>query len=116
MVQSIAIDDDGDMYLDGSNNLVMVTGIDAIAQNSVTAMRAQRNEMQYAMTSGMPTAATAFDNFDPIAFEAAARKVLLAVTGVLSVTSFTVGATDNKLQYAATLNTESGPTTIQGIV
>lgn len=116
-VQSIAINEDGDMYLNGSRNLVMVTGADAVGQNCVTAMRAQRGEMQYALTSGMPTAATAFDRYDPIAFEAAARKVIRAVSGVVAVTAFTVTASDNVLSYTATISTIYGSsTTITGSV
>lgn len=113
MVQSIAIDDNGDMFLDGNSNLGMVSGADAVGQNCVTAMRAQKGEMQYALQSGMPTMATAFDRYDPIAFEAAARKVIRAVVGVVSVTAFSVVQVGNELQYAATIQTIYGSTAIE---
>jgi hypothetical protein len=116
MVQSIAINANGDMYLDASGNIAWVTGIDAVSQNSATAMRAQRNEMQYDQTGGMPMGATAFDTYDPVAFEAAARQVLLAVDGVTGVTAFSVTKSGNQLQYSATLSTIYGPTVISGIV
>lgn len=116
MVQSIAIDANGDTFLDGNNNLAMVSGADAVGQNCVTAMRAQKGEMQYAMQNGMPMAATAFETYNPVAFEAAGRKVLLAVVGVVKVTSFNVQRVQNQLQYAATIKTIYGPTTIAGTV
>lgn len=114
MVQSLAIDENGDLFTDGNNNLGMVSGADAVGQNCVTAMRAQRGEMQYAMQDGMPTAATAFDRYNPIAFEAAARKVIRAVAGVTNITAFNVARVGNNLNYTATIQTIYGQTTITG--
>jgi hypothetical protein len=116
MAQSFAIDDKGDMYLTGSNDLAMVSGAAAVAQNCVTAMRAQKYEMQYAMQEGVPTAATAFEKYNPVAFEASARKVLKAVPGVVSVTAFSVKRVQNTLNYDATIQTIYGTTTIQSVL
>lgn len=116
MVQSVAINANGDMYRDSTGNIAMVSGADAVGQNCITAMRAVKGEMEYDQTGGMPYAATAFQTYNPIAFEAAARKVLGAVTGVTAVTSFTVTKTGNDLVYAASISTIYGPTTITGSV
>src|SRR5579859_8189476 len=99
MTFTFAINENGDTYLDTNGNIATLTGAPAVGQNCVTAMRAQRNEMQYAMTDGMPTAATAFDTYNPIAFEASARAVIKKVEGVKSITAFTVRAVQNSLQY-----------------
>jgi hypothetical protein len=115
MVQSIAINANGDMYLDASGNVAMLSGAAAVAQNCVTAMRAQRGEMQYAMSNGMPSAATAFDTYDPVAFEAAARKIIKGVTGVTGIASFAVVLANNALNYSVEINTIYGTTTVQGI-
>lgn len=114
MTFTFAINENGDTYLDGNGNIATLTGAEAVGQNCVTAMRAQRGEMQYAMQDGMPTAATAFDTYNPIAFEAAARAVIKKVQGVISITSFTVKRVENTLNYAATIQTIFGQTTIQG--
>ena len=116
MVQSIAINANGDMYLDGSGNIAMVSGADAVGQNCVTAMRAVKGEMEYDLTGGMPYAATAFQTYNPIAFEASARKIIGAVTGVTAVTAFVVNKLQNTLQYTASIQTIYGPTTITGTV
>jgi hypothetical protein len=79
-------------------------------------MRAQKNEMQYDMTGGMPMAATAFDTYDPIAFEAAARKVLRGVAGVTGVAAFAVTQSNGALQYGAELNTIYDTVIVQGLV
>jgi hypothetical protein len=116
MVQSVAINANGDMFVDGSGNVAFVSGAAAVGQNCVTAMRAVKGEMQYALTSGMPYAATAFNTYNPIAFEAAARKVIGGVTGVIAVTAFTVTLISNTLTYLATISTIYGSTTITGSV
>lgn len=115
MTQSFAITaDTRDMYKDGGKNLVMVSGVDAIAQNCSTAMRAQKGEMQYNMQGGMPMMATAFNQYDPIAFEAAARKVLRGVDGVTGIAAFNVTRSTNTLNYTATVNTIFGSVQISG--
>lgn len=116
MVQSVAINANGDLFLDGNGNVAMVSGIDAVAQNCLTAMRAQQGEMQYDLTSGMPMAATAFNTLNPVAFAAAGRKVLAGVDGVTQVTSFVVTQNGTALDYTATIQTIYGPTTISSIV
>ncbi|AAT37773.1 gp09 [Burkholderia phage BcepB1A] len=114
MAFTFAINKNGDTYLDGNGNITVLTGADAVGQNCVTAMRAQRAEMQYAMQDGMPMAATAFDSYNPVAFEAAARRVIKKVQGVTAITSFTVKRIENTLNYSATIQTIYGQTTIQG--
>lgn len=116
MVQSVAINANGDTYLDASGNLAMVSGVGAVSQNCVTAMRAVKGEMQYNLTGGMPYAATAFNTYNPIAFEAAARKIIGAVTGVTAVTSFAVTKVGGALQYSASIQTIYGPATVTGSV
>lgn len=116
MAFTFALDENGDTYLDKTGDIAVLTGINAVSQNCVTAMRAQRGEMQYAMDAGMPMAATAFDKFNPFAFESFARDVLLAVDGVDSVTDFNVSVNGNTLSYSATIQTIYGQTTITSIV
>jgi hypothetical protein len=116
MVQSWAINANGDLYRDANGNMALVSGADAVGQNCVTAMRAQRGEMQYNLTGGMPMGATAFETYNPAAFEAAARKVLGAVAGVVAVTDFAVSRSGNALNYSATIETIYGATFISSQV
>lgn len=106
---SIAIDTaNNDLVLDTSGNLKLVAGIEAISQNTRTAMGAQRGEMQYAVDSGMPMRMTAFDRYNPVQFEAAARAVLLEVEGVQSVDEFRATNNSGTLSYSATIKTTEG--------
>lgn len=113
MAQTIAINANGDMYLTGGN-VTLLSGADAVGQDCVTAMRTVIGEMQYEIQNGMPYFQTAFNRYDPFAFEAAARGVIGAVVGVDSITAFTVQVIGNALTYTATIETIYGPTFING--
>lgn len=108
MTFSIAMDDNYDLFLDERGNLATVIGAKACAQNSRSAMSAQRGEMVLAMQRGIPTMATVFSQFDPAQFEAAARIALRRVPGVLGVTAFDVMQVGTAVEYTTTLLTEFG--------
>lgn len=111
---SIAIDENNDIYMAPNGNLATVTDLDAVGQNCITAMQAQRGEMMYQVDDGMPSQVVAFDTFNPVQFEAAARTILLNVAGVTEVTAFSVTQVDDAIVYTATILTIYGTTQING--
>lgn len=114
MTQSMTINSNRDIYMGADKKIAFVTGKAACAQNSATAIRAQLGEMIYATGDGMPMQSTAFDKYDPIGFEMAARAILLKVTDVLDVISFSVTRQNNSLVYSATLSTIYGEVVVNG--
>lgn len=114
MALTIAIDDTNYDIVTFGGNIKMLTGADAVGQNCVTAMRSVLGEMQYAKLSGMPYFQVAFNNFNPVAFEASARRVIGVVEGVNKIEQFSVAVTDNVLRYVAVIETIYGQTTING--
>lgn len=107
-MRTFEIDANNDLVLNSAGNLNMLTSAQAIAQNTRTAVSAMRGEMQYAVTSGLPARATAFDRLNTVQFEVAVRAVILTVQGVLSVDRFTVVNNNGTLQYTATILTTEG--------
>ena len=105
MSTSIAVDANNDIYLDANGNLAMVTGLDAVAQDCLNAMKAQLGEMPLALTRGVPTDATIWSRYLPAQFEAASRALLLTVPGVVSVKAFDVTRAGNVASYVATIQT-----------
>lgn len=114
MTRTLASDANNDLVLDRLGNVSIVEGLEAVAANCKTAIQAQRGEMIYAFDKGMPTMATAWDRYNPIQFEAAARVILRAVPGVLGVDNFTVNRVGERLVYTATIRTTFGGTVING--
>lgn len=111
-MRSLANNANNDLVLNRSGNLAFVTDIDAVAQNTRTAMQAQRGEMVYQVNDGMPTRATAFDRFNPAQFEAAARAVIMAVEGVESILSFSARKVDDVVVYETEIQTIYGTTVV----
>jgi hypothetical protein len=97
--------DNNDLYIGADGNLVMLSEVDACADCCSTAVKAQRNEMIYDMDNGMPTRQTAWDDFNPAQFEAAARAIILGITGVTDIQSFVITVTANELSYTAEILT-----------
>lgn len=103
-----------DIALDVNGNVSIVTGLDAVIGNCKTAIQAQRGEMQYAVNTGMPTLATAWENYNPIQFEAAARTILKAVPDVIEVESFSTTRSGEALRYTAVIRTIYGRGSLNG--
>lgn len=114
MTQTLATDANNDLILDRVGRVLMLSGADAVAANCRTAIQAQRGEMMFAYDKGMPAFATAFNRYRPVQFEAAARTIIRAVPGVLSVVSFTVERRGEILGYTAVIQTIYGGTIVNG--
>ncbi|MDR1367906.1 MAG: hypothetical protein LBJ76_04220 [Candidatus Accumulibacter sp.] len=68
--------------------------------------------MIYAITDGIPTFSSVWDKYTPMLFEAAARKTLKKVEGVLEVESFTQSRQGDVLAYEAVIRTTFGRVTL----
>lgn len=108
MTRTIATDAANDLIVSALGNLSVVTDRDAIAADCRSAMQAQLGEMVYAQDRGMPTLATAWNQYNPAQFEAAGRRTLLRVPGVTAVESFTVARDGERLRYTAVIRTPFG--------
>ncbi|MDR2093035.1 MAG: DUF2634 domain-containing protein [Azoarcus sp.] len=105
---SIRADERRDIGLAADGRLALVEGLEAVTQNCLTAMSAQRGEMVLAADEGVPTRATVWDKYRPAIFEAAARRTLEAVEGVTGVTGFQMNRDENTLHYTARIRTQYG--------
>jgi hypothetical protein len=112
MTQSIAENVNRDMYIGDDGNVAFVTAIDATAQLCKSRIESQQGEMMYNASGGMPTRATAWDQFNPKQFVAAARSIMLATPDVTSVPEFDLQVQNNALNYDATIDTDYGTTTV----
>lgn len=111
---TLSTNENGDIFLGADGNLATSRDLAALGQCCETAIAAQRGEMVYAIDQGMPMRLTAFDNYDPNGFEAAARSILLGIPGVLQVLAFNVEKVANTLNYIALISTIYGTAAING--
>ena len=87
---SIARNAQGDIYLDASGNLAMVTDEAAVSQNCIEAMKVRLGECVLNTLRGLPYFQAIWNNWRPAQFIAAARAQLLTVPNVIAVTAFTL--------------------------
>lgn len=108
MTRTIAADAQNDLIVDATGSLSVPTGLAAVASICRAAMQAQLGEMVFAQDRGMPTLETAWNRYNPAAFEAAGRRVLLAVPDVTGVDLFEVSREGERLRYTAVIRTIYG--------
>lgn len=116
MTTTIAENANRDWYAGSDGNLVFIADAAdnaiATAQLCKSRIEAQRGEMKYSKDQGMPTRATAWDQFNPKQFEAAARSIILATPNVTAIQSFTMFRNGNELDYTAVIQTIYGTATV----
>lgn len=106
-----------DLFIGSNNQLVVLTGIEAIAQACKSAIEAQRGEMQFATQDGIPTEQTIWNGIpNQQQFQFFCRESLLKVDGVTAVVVFDTEIQDNTLIYEATIRTTFGEVPINGSV
>jgi hypothetical protein len=115
MPTTFAVDQNNDLFIGGNGNLAIATGLQAVLLTCEQAAKAQRGEMVLDVNRGMPNFQIIW-NGSPnlIQFEAALRKTLKAVAGVVEVVSLDVAITDNVLSYNARISTIYGTGVING--
>lgn len=102
---SIATDENNDIYVTATGNLAMVTGLDAVEQDCEHVMKAQLGEMPLALDRGEPSLTCIWINYKPLQWQAAARKNLLTITGVVSIAGFTITRQNGVASYTAQIKT-----------
>lgn len=112
MTRTLASSVANDLIVDPSGNLIMLTGLAAVAADCRSAMQAQLGEMVFAQDRGIPTLATIWNQYNPAQFQAAGRRALLRIPDVLGVESIVVTRDGGTVRYTATIRTIYGETVV----
>lgn len=104
------------MYLTPQGDLAFARGLDGVKQDCEHAMQAQLGEMVLNLTQGIPTMETIWSRWNPIQFEAYARRALLLVPNVRAVTAFQVDRIDGVAVYSATIQVNADTIDISGAI
>lgn len=101
--------ENNDLFVGDANQLVLRVDLPAILQACESAVEAQRGEMQYDITRGIPTDATLWSGVaNQKLFRFYCIQAIRAIPGVLSVLRFDSDIFNNILQYEAEIATEFG--------
>ena len=112
MATDFKIDSDGNLVMK-NGDLVLVSGVDEIAQRLHSRFRTAYNEWKFDRRIGFPTAGKGgmFDNTTPLIFRLAMlRKYVLDTAGMVSISQFDpiVDPESKGLRVAITAQTEFG--------
>ena len=111
MVQTFGTNGNNDIYIGREGNLVVLSGVEAVAAACRNVSLAQLGEEVLTVKNGIPNFETVWvGSPNYLLFQNYLRQNLLAVPGVLEVESLTISTENNVLSYTATLKTIYGTT------
>lgn len=113
MPQTFGTNANNDIYILPSGNLAVLSGLPAVSGACATATKAQLGEMVLTILQGIPNFQTVWVGSPnlPI-WESKVRQALLAVTGVIEVTSLASQVVNGQLSYQAEILSTFGPLTV----
>ncbi len=115
MVQTLGFNANNDIYLGDDGNLVMLSGIEAVAGACETISKSQLGEMVLTTTQGLPNFQTVWIGVPNLRlWQSYLLTALQNVSGVQSVNNLSLQVTDGILAYTATIKTPFGTTQITG--
>jgi hypothetical protein len=115
MVQTLGLNIENDIYLGADGNIVLLSGIEAVAGGCETISRTQLGEMVYSTTQGIPNFQAVWNGIPNFKiWQSYLQNALQNVSGVTQVSNLSFLNQDGTLSYEATIQTQYGITTING--
>jgi hypothetical protein len=109
MTKTFAVDENGDISVGPDGNFTILEGIEAVQNVCLDAVRTQLGEMVLAVDQGIPYFDAVWSGVPNIPqFEAALRKAVLAVDGVVRIISLNVIIQNDVLSYSMSILTSYG--------
>ena len=115
-MKAFKTDENNDVFLDGTHNIALCEGVEAIAQVIENVVRCQKGELQLDIERGIPYFETVFSSgiADIDIWKSYMIDAIENVSGVNSVVSFDITITGDVLKYVAEIDTIYGTATITG--
>ena len=115
MTKTLGLNSNNDIYLGADGNIVMLSGIEAVAGACATISRSQLGEMVLTKTQGIPNFSTIWSGVPNTSiWQSYLRKSLQNVSGVQEVVNIGLSIESGVLSYTATIRTQFGTTQING--
>lgn len=115
MTRTLGTNDNNDIYLGSDGNIVLLSGVEAIAGACVTACFAQLGECVLETGIGLPNFQTVWVGTPDLAiWQSYLQNTLQNIDGVISVESVKLNFINNALTFTARINTVFGSTIING--
>ncbi len=113
MTSTFGLNETNDIYLGADGNIVLLSGIEAIAAACETISKSQLGEMVLTTTQGIPNFTTVWVGSPNLGlWQSYLRSSLENVDGVLQVSNLSLAVKDGILSYEAIIKTPFGLTQI----
>lgn len=108
-MRNFAVDTNNDLFIGANGSMAVNTELAAVMQTCEHVMQSLLGEVAFSTHRGLPYMETVWNgNPNLRLFEAAARKTLATVNGVVAVRAFNCEVSDNTLRYWATIESAFG--------
>jgi len=115
MTLTLGLDQNNDIYLGADGNLVLLSGIEAVAGACQTIAQSQLGEMVLTTTQGLPNFGAVWIGVPNLRlWESYLRTALQNVSGVVQINDLSLTMENGILSYQATIETQFGITQISG--
>lgn len=117
MTQTLAVNENNDLYIGQDGNIVLFSAAEAVLQACEQAAKTVMGEMIFQDQDGLPDFQTIWRGGSPNLnqYESSLRESLLSVQDVTNIESLTVSISNHILSYAAVINTIYGQIISNGI-
>ena len=106
MVMTFATNSSNDIFIDATKNLVVLTGVNAVAGACNTISKAQLGEMVLTTTQGLPNFQSVWIGVPNLRiWQSYLQNALQNVEGVTQVSNITITPATGKLSYQANIQT-----------
>lgn len=116
---TIALNANYDIYLDSSNNIAVINGVDSVAQTVTTAISLWRSEYQYNTLEGIPWGTILGETLNQNLITIYLENAILNVLYVISIISITlIPHNENRILNVSViyLNTNNQENTVNVII
>lgn len=115
MTQTFGLNANNDVFLGADGNLVLLSGLPAVAGACETVSRSQLGEMIYSITQGIPNFQTVWTGVPNLRiWQSYLIAAMQNVSGVTQVSNLSFINQNGTLSYQANIQTIYGATTING--
>jgi hypothetical protein len=115
LTRTLGLNSGNDIYLGQDGNIVLLSGLPAIAGACETISKSQLGEMVLTTTQGIPNFTTVWNGTPNLGlWQSYLRNALQNVDGVTQVSDLSFTAKDGVLSYTAKIKTAFGATQISG--
>lgn len=107
-MSTLKVDDNNDLFVAQNGSMVLLTGLDAVIQDSEHYSKSQKGEMYFQTQLGVDAFGAVFENVNLMEFKQSLLENIERVPDVTAVPKLNVSKLGNTVEYTAEIQTPFG--------